>query len=78
MVNICRHASLDSSLFIRKMLVAACAHYQKVSPLLYFEFAKDGISSRRNVQQQVKDLLKPGGKSSGKGRQEKMCTPMTS
>ena len=45
-VNICRHASLDSSLFIRKMLVAARAHYfhcQKVSPLLYFEFAMDGL-----------------------------------
>ena len=24
------------------------------------------------------DLLKPGGKSSGKGKQEKMWTPMTS
>ena len=74
MVNICRHALLDSSLFIRKMLVAAHAHYfhcQKASPLLYFEFAMDDISSRWKVQQQVKDLLKPGGKSSGKGKQEK-------
>jgi len=46
MVCLCRHASLGSSLFIRKMLVAARAHYfhcQKVSPLLYFEFAMDGL-----------------------------------
>ena len=63
------------------MLVAARAHYfhcQKVLPLLYFEFAMDGISSRWKVQQQVKDLLKPGGKSSGKGKQEKMQMPTTS
>ena len=74
MVCLCRHASVGSSLFIRKMLVAARAHYfhcQKVSPLLYFEFAMDGISNWWKVQQQVKDLLKPGGKSSGKEMQEK-------
>ena len=56
------------------MLVAARGHYfhcQKVSPLLYFEFAMDGSTTS-------KDLLKPGGKSSGKGKQEKMRTPTTS
>ena len=62
------------------MLVAARAHNfhcQKVSPLLYFESAMDDISSQWKVQQQVKDLLKPGGKSSGKEMQVKMLTPTT-
>ena len=61
------------------MLVAARAHYFHCRLNYFiFEFAMDGIRSRWKVQQQVKDLLKPGGKSSGKEMQEKMRTPTTS
>ena len=68
MVHLWRHASLDSSLFIRKMLVAARAHTSTAKRCLnYFTLNLQWMVLAAD-EQQVKDLLKPGGKSSGKGK----------